>query len=59
MAYTGSNCNGMPGYPYTNSGQANLDWMICAIKKLEQTTDEQSTQIADLTKRVTALEEKA
>lgn len=58
MAFTGNSCNAMPGYPYTNTGQANLDWMICAIKNLEQSVKEQSTQIADLSARVKALEEK-
>lgn len=59
MAYTGNSCNGMPGYPYVNTGQANLDWMTCTIKNLEQSVKEQSTQIADLSARVKVLEEKA
>lgn len=59
MAFTGDSCNSTPGYPYVNTGQANLDWMICAIKNLEQSDKEQTAQIADLGARVKALEEKA
>lgn len=38
-------------YPYTNPTQPNLDWMLKTIK-------EQGEVIADLQKRVKALEDK-
>lgn len=51
MPYTNGSCNGGVEYPYNNSTQPNLDWMLCKIKELE-------TKVADLEKRVTALESK-
>lgn len=51
MPYTNGTCVGGFEYPYNNSTQPNLDWMLCKIKELE-------TKVADLEKRVTALESK-
>ena len=51
MSYTNGACIGGYDYPYNNSTQPNLDWMLCKIKELE-------TKVADLEKRVTAMESK-
>lgn len=51
MPYTNGGCVGGHEYPYNNSTQPNLDWMLCKIKELE-------TKVADLEKRVPALESK-
>lgn len=51
MSYTNGSCTGGFEYPYNNNTQPNLDWMLCKIKELE-------TKVADLEKRVTALESK-
>lgn len=51
MAYTNGGCVGGFEYPYNNSTQPNLDWMLNKIKELE-------TKETDLEKRVTALESK-
>lgn len=51
MPYTNGTCAGGFEYPYNNSTQPNLDWTLCKIKELE-------TKVADLEKRVTALESK-
>lgn len=55
MAYNNNGCVGGYGYPYNNSTQPNLDWMLEQIKDLQTTT---AAQIADLQTRVTALEQK-
>ena len=51
MAYTDSRYLGGYEYPYNNSTQPNLDWMIGKIKELEE-------KVANLEQRVTALESK-
>lgn len=51
MPYTNGNCIGGYKYPYNNSTQPNLDWLLGKIKELEDKT-------ADLEKRVTSLESK-
>ena len=51
MAYTNASYLGGYEYPYNNSTQPNLDWMICKIKELED-------KVANLEQRVTALESK-
>ena len=51
MAYTNSRYLGGYEYPYNNSTQPNLDWMIGKIKELED-------KVANLEHRVTALESK-
>lgn len=58
MPYTNGSCVGGFEYPYNNSTQPNLDWMLCKIKELETTQATQATEIADLQRRVTALESK-
>lgn len=58
MPYANGNCIGGYEYPYNNSGQANLDWMLCKIKELETRQASQAIEIADLRNRVTALESK-
>ena len=51
MSYTNGSCLGGHEYPYNNSTQPNLDWMIGKIKELED-------KVANLEQRVTALESK-
>ena len=51
MPYTNGSCSTRYEYPYNNSTQPNLDWMLCKIKELEDKT-------ANLEQRVTALESK-
>lgn len=51
MAYRTGICLGGYEYPYNNSTQPNLDWMLAKIKELE-------TKVANLEQRVTALESK-
>lgn len=51
MPYTNGSCLGGNEYPYNNSTQPNLDWMLSKIKELE-------TEVANLEQRVTALESK-
>ena len=51
MAYTNGSCLGGCEYPYNNSTQPNLDWMIGKIKELED-------KVAKLEQRVTAMESK-
>ena len=51
MAYTNGSCLGGYEYPYNNSTQPNLDWMLGKIKELE-------VKVANLEKRVKALESK-
>lgn len=51
MPYTNGSCLGDYEYPYNNSTQPNLDWMLSKIKELE-------TKVANLEQRVTALESK-
>ena len=51
MAFTNSSRLGGYEYPYNNSTQPNLDWMIGKIKELED-------KVANLEQRVTALESK-
>lgn len=51
MAYTNGSCRWGYEYPYNNSTQPNLDWMLAKIKELEDKT-------ATLEQRVTALESK-
>ena len=51
MAYTNGSCRVDYEYPYNNSTQPNLDWMLAKIKELEDKT-------ANLEQRVTALESK-
>ena len=51
MAYTNGSYLGGYEYPYNNSTQPNLDWMIGKIKELED-------KVANLEQRVTALESK-
>lgn len=58
MAYTNGSCLGGYEYPYNNSTQPNLDWVLSKIKELETRQAEQAVEIADLQKRVTALESK-
>ena len=58
MSYTNGGCLGGYEYPYNNSTQPNLDWMLSKIKELETRQAEQAVEIADLQKRVTALENK-
>ena len=49
MSYTDGACiGGRFEYPYNNSTQPNLDWMLAKIKELE-------TKVAYLEHRVTAL----
>ena len=57
MAYTNGGLGGFE-YPYNNSTQPNLDWMLGKIRELETRQAEQATEIADLKNRVTALESK-
>lgn len=58
MPYTNGACIGGYEYPYNNSTQPNLDWMIAKIKELETSQAAQAAEIADLQRRVTALESK-
>ena len=58
MPYTNGSCLGGYEYPYNNSTQPNLDWMTAKIKELETTQAAQAAEIADLQRRVTALESK-
>lgn len=58
MPYTNGSCSRGFEYPYNNSTQPNLDWMLCKIKELETRQAAQAVEIADLQKRVTALESK-
>ena len=51
MAYTNGIRLGGYEYPYNNSTQPNLDWMIGKIKEYED-------KVANLEQRVTALESK-
>lgn len=51
MAYTNGSYLGGYEYPYNNSTQPNLDWMLGKIKELEN-------KVANLEKRVKALESK-
>ena len=51
MPYTNSRYLGGYEYPYNNSAQPNLDWMIGKIKELED-------KVANLEQRVSALESK-
>lgn len=51
MPYTNNSCLGRYEYPYNNSTQPNLDWMLATIKELEG-------KVANLEQRVTALESK-
>ena len=51
MAYTNGSCSGGYEYPYNNSTQPNLDWMIAKIKELE-------TKVANLEQRVPTMESK-
>ena len=51
MPYTNGSCLGGYEYPYNNSAQPNLDWMLSKIKELEDT-------VANLAQRVTALDRK-
>lgn len=58
MPYTNSSCLGWYEYPYNNSTQPNLDWTLAKIKELETRQAAQAAEIADLQRRVTALESK-
>ena len=51
MPYTNGSCLGGYEYPYYNSTQPNLDWMLVKIKELEG-------KVVNLEQRVTALESK-
>lgn len=51
MPYTNVSSTGGYEYPYNNSTQPNLDWMLAKIKELEDKT-------ANLEQRVTVLESK-
>ena len=51
MAYTNDRCLGEYEYPYNNSTQPNLDWMLGKIKELED-------KVSNLEQRVTVLESK-
>ena len=51
MAYTNDRYLEGYEYPYNNSTQPNLDWMIGKIKELED-------KVANLEQRATALESK-
>lgn len=58
MPYTNEGCLDRYEYPYNNSTQPNLDWMLAKIGEMETRQAEQATEIADLQRRVTALESK-
>lgn len=58
MPYTNSSCLGGYEYPYNNSTQPNLDWVLSKIRELETRQAAQAVEITDLQKRVTALENK-
>ena len=58
MPYTNDSCLGGYEYPYNNSTQPNLDWMLAKILELETRQAAQAAEIADLQRRVTALESK-
>lgn len=48
-------CNGY-GYPYTDLHTINLDWILCAIKKIIDEIKDLDRQVTDLEGRVTNLE---
>ena len=58
MPYINEGCLGGYEYPYNNSTQPNLDWMLAKIREQETRQAEQATEIADLQRRVAALESK-
>ena len=58
MPFVNNSCLGGYEYPYNNSTQPNLDWTLAKIKELETSQAAQAAEIADLQRRVTAVESK-